>query len=284
MLEACPNPRNGLYTAPAARLAALAQQPPGMVMQELRQLAAGSVIGFELSRDEGQSYEVGGVRGRRLGRSSGRIRVSIRVCHWQVVGCSPAIPITPAPSQILRAPGNLDALAAQVHARLTAVLACQVSRLDTSYRALAAALEAGQGAAPGEAQEAQEAALRAAVEAYFDDPALQPAPAGADGADGGAAQLGSGSTTLLLDTGGLPLRRAEPALLQAARAVARRNREQAGPALSARALARILHGVSSPAFPPAWQKRMGAFWGSQTHIDFAAVLKAAEIVLRDDDE
>lgn len=60
VLEACPNPRNGVYSAPAAKLAAVAQKAPGMVLQELRDMAAGSLIGFELSRDEGPAYEVSG--------------------------------------------------------------------------------------------------------------------------------------------------------------------------------------------------------------------------------
>ena len=163
-----------------------------------------------------------------------------------------------------------------MHDRLASVLACQVSRLDVSYRALDAARQAGQAAvARGqeEQQAAQEGALRAAVERYFDD-----APA-ADAADGS----GSSSAPLVLSTQGLPLKRAEPSLLQAARAVLRRNREQAGPALSGRALARILHGVGSPAFKPdPWHKRMGAFWGSQNHVDFGAVMAAAAIVGRDE--
>jgi len=58
VLEACPNPRNGLYSAAAARLAAAAQKAPGLVLQELRDMAAGSLIGFELSREEGLAYEV----------------------------------------------------------------------------------------------------------------------------------------------------------------------------------------------------------------------------------
>lgn len=181
--------------------------------------------------------------------------------------------------QILHTPADLDALAQQVHERLAAVLGCQVARLDTSYRALAAAVAAGQAAAAAEEQqEAQEVALRAAVERYFDEE---------DSSGGGRQQAGGGVTeggALLLDVAGLPLKRAEPALLQATRAVLRRNREQAGPPLTARALARILHGVGSPAFPSdAWGKRMGAFWGSQCQVDFAAVLKAAEIVVRNDE-
>lgn len=59
VLEACPHPRNGVYSAPAAKLAAAAQQAPGLVLQELRGLAAGGLIGFELSREEGPAYEVG---------------------------------------------------------------------------------------------------------------------------------------------------------------------------------------------------------------------------------
>jgi hypothetical protein len=60
VLEACLTPRNGVYNAPAAKLAAAAQKAPGLVLQELRAMAAGSLIGFELSREEGPAYEVGG--------------------------------------------------------------------------------------------------------------------------------------------------------------------------------------------------------------------------------
>jgi ATP-dependent DNA helicase Q4 len=164
-----------------------------------------------------------------------------------------------------------------------------------SYRALDAARQAASAAGGERQQQAQETALRAAVERYFDDSedaagsSQQPGPAaasaGAVGVAEGSRASGSScsSASLLLDTQGLPLKRAEPSLLQAARAVLRRNREQAGPALSGRALARILHGVGSPAFKPdPWHKRMGAFWGSQAHVDFGAVLAAAAIVGRDD--
>ena len=58
VVEACPVPRNGVYSAPAAKLAAGAQKAPGLVLQELRAMAAGSLIGFELSREEGPAYEV----------------------------------------------------------------------------------------------------------------------------------------------------------------------------------------------------------------------------------
>lgn len=73
VLEACPNPRNGVYSAPAARLAAVAQKAPGLVLQELRDMAAGSLIGFELSRDEGPAYEAS-ARGGAGGVLEGRER------------------------------------------------------------------------------------------------------------------------------------------------------------------------------------------------------------------
>lgn len=218
------------------------------------------------------------------------------ICRPSLACAAPA-----SPPQILHNPPDLDALARQVHSRLQAVLACQVSRLDTSYRALAAAVAAGTAAGQagkgGEAAaEALEATLRAAVQRYFEEEqgAGGSSPAAAVEREGGCAGAApaSGSTAapaagsrsacpLLLDTAGLPLRPTTPALLTAARAALRSNREQAGPALSGCALARILHGVGSPAFPSnAWQKRMGAFWGSQQLVDFGAVLRAAEIVVR----
>ena len=69
VLEACPMPRNGVYNAPAAKLAAAAQKAPGLVLQELRAMAAGSLIGFELSREEGPAYEVGGRQRMHAGAS-----------------------------------------------------------------------------------------------------------------------------------------------------------------------------------------------------------------------
>ena len=184
-------------------------------------MAAGSLIGFELSREEGPAYEV------------------------------------------LQAPGGgLDQLAADLHARLAATLACQVARLDTSYRTLAVAATVDGSSS---STQGREQALRQAVASYFNSRA-------ADHSDRGSLQL---------DVAGLPLRRADGGLLQAAKAVVRINREQDGPELTARAVARILHGISSPAFPSdVWCKRMGAFWSSQLAVDFGAVHKAAELALK----
>lgn len=166
-------------------------------------------------------------------------------------------------------------------------------RLDTSYRAFAAAA----ALAP---QPQQEAALRAAIAAYFEQPEAGPeaaqsgaaaaaAGAAAGRADDGAAPAaagGEGSLSALLaglDASSLPLKSASPALLHAARAVLRRVAEQrSGGTLGALGLARVLHGLGSPAAPgPATAKLMGSFWGCHAATDFATVLRAAEIAVRD---
>lgn len=181
-------------------------------------------------------------------------------------------------------------------------------RLDTAYRAFAAAAAGGSTAQ-------QEAALRQAIAAYFEQPEqaqqgqqAQPEQAGEAKAaeldaggpsSAGAAHQGPGSSNnysstgaggssccsqLLqaLDVAGLPLRPGGPALLHAARAVLRRNAEQAGPALGPLGLARVLHGLGSPAAPAAASaKLMGSFWGCHAASDFGVVLRAAEIACRD---
>jgi ATP-dependent DNA helicase Q4 len=167
-----------------------------------------------------------------------------------------APPLSALCPQVLSDPADLPQLASTLHDRLLTVLNCQVSRLDTAYAALAAA-----GKQQG--QQEQEGILRTRIAAYFgDDPIPMP---------GAAAALSSS----------LPLQPTGPAVLQAAGAVLRRNREQDGPDLRPHAVARILHGLGSPAFPAIdWRKRMGAFWGQFYNTDFAAVLTAAEIAAR----
>jgi ATP-dependent DNA helicase Q4 len=167
--------------------------------------------------------------------------------------------------RVVTPPGDLDLLAGTVHRRLTAMLCCQVQRLDTSYRAFA-------GAAAETQPAAQEAVLRAAIEQYFDGQDDTPA------VDSAAEE---GHFGACVSVQGLPLRPANQELLHAARAVLRRNQEQAGGELTACMLARILHGTGSPALPrDQWSKRMGAFWGSHKTTDFASVLNAARIACR----
>jgi hypothetical protein len=163
--------------------------------------------------------------------------------------------------ELLNTPKDLPALAALLHNRLRQVLDFQVSRLDTSYSAFAAAAAAGHGNA-----EVQEATLRSAIDKYFQDEAAVEGL----GKEGGLAFARSD----------LPLQRSSPQLLTAVRAVVQRNEQQGGPALTAEALARILHGLGSATFPASlWMKRMGPFWGSLSTSDFAAVLAAARLVL-----
>jgi ATP-dependent DNA helicase Q4 len=233
VLAACPNPRAGVYAVATPRLAAAAQRPPGVALQELQAMAAARLVGFELTGEQGPAYEV-----------------------------------LAAPAE-----AELPRVAARLHRRLSAMLACQVGRLDTAYRAFAAAARAGEA---GGGQEAQEAALRAAMAAYFEAPeARAEAPRGAAAADAADAPFAR------LGLEGLPLRPADPSLITSARAILRLTAEQGGGELTACAIARVLHGTGSPAMPRGeWQKRMGAFWGSHRSTDFAAVLAAAKIARR----
>lgn len=51
-----------------------------------------------------------------------------------------------------------------------------------------------------------------------------------------------------------------------------------GPELGPRAVARVLHGLASPAFPAStWAS--SSFWGRHTAVDFGAVLKAAQHIM-----
>lgn len=67
-------------------------------------------------------------------------------------------------AQVLRAPGDVDAVAADLAARTAAADSHQLLRLDTAYRAFSQAAVAA-------SQPAQEALLRARIAAYFEHPA-----------------------------------------------------------------------------------------------------------------
>lgn len=159
--------------------------------------------------------------------------------------------------ELLRLPEDLDKLAEEVQARLAKMLSCQIERLDKSYRALSVA-------SAEQDPEKQEASLRSIVQEYFDAPVT------------------ATRSTTDLNTEGLPLTPATPALLTAAKAVINKNTANGGPTLTATAIARILHGVDSPAYPrDKWSKQMGSFWGSHKTSDFSAVFKAATIACRE---
>ena len=162
--------------------------------------------------------------------------------------------------EILRQPEDLEEMKDSLHARLSTMLRCQVARLDTSYRSLAAAVVST-------SQEQQEATLREALEEYF---ARQEVA--------GLAGGGVVDPCAPLDLVGLPLRHEPENMLQAAKAALRRNKEQGGPSMTSMALARVLHGTGSAAIPrDVWSKRMGAFWGTMKNVDFTAVVRICRV-------
>lgn len=170
-----------------------------------------------------------------------------------------ALEVDPAPSACLRLDGPPPtgapraALAARLAARHAAVSQGGAARLDAAYRVLAAASDAL-------TQEEGESRLRAAVDAYFDG-----------GVDGGAAD----ADTLSPSPSSLPLQPSHPALVGDVRWLLAQARARKGPPMGARAAARVLHGVSSPAFPAAGWADCGV-WGRYAHVDFGAVVAAGE--------
>jgi len=163
--------------------------------------------------------------------------------------------------EVLHEPGDLQDLTDCVYGRLCTMLRCQVARLDTSYRAMASAT------ATQNDQQRQEVVLRGALENYFACEA-----AGMEDYSGGA----DGSHLGNVDLEGLPLRVVGESMLQTAKAILRRNREQGGPSMTALALARVLHGTAGASMPrDAWVKRMGPFWGSLKDADFTHVFRVA---------
>ena len=157
--------------------------------------------------------------------------------------------------QVLSKPEDRRALASNLSQRLQATLSCHVGRLDACFKAFSAALQQESGSVM------QEKILRDVIDGYFDN--LEPVAS--------------------LTVKELPLKQSNGSLLTAAKAVVRKNREQDGPQLSVRAIAKILHGIGGSAGLSAdqWRKRMGAFFGSQVELDFSCVLKAAELAMLD---
>lgn len=162
--------------------------------------------------------------------------------------------------EVLRQADDLEELAERVHARLSMMLRGQVARLDTSYRTMAAA-------AAQPSQREQEAALHVALDEYF---AKEAAP-----------EVRNASGDVVIDLESLPLRPVGETMLNTARAVLRRNREQGGTDLAPLALARILHGIGTPSLPrDVWSKKMGPFWGSLRDVDFTGVFRVATMACK----
>ena len=175
-----------------------------------------------------------------------------------------ALEVDPTPSACVTVTGpppagaERRALADRIASRHAAIARGSVARLDAVYMMLSAA------AADGADAEAADAAVRAGVERYF----------GAPGAAGDASASATAATTT-----SLPLRPTDPALATDVRWLLGEARARGGPPMGALAAARVLHGVSSPAHP-ATSWATSPVWGRHAHVDFEAVVTAAEEAVR----
>ncbi|KAL3136692.1 hypothetical protein ABBQ38_15544 [Trebouxia sp. C0009 RCD-2024] len=166
-----------------------------------------------------------------------------------------------------RMPQDLPALAHSISQRHGVVSKQQAHRLDVAYCSFAAAAAAATGqksAAIGDGglcsavdeagQRQDEQWLRKQIREYFES-----------------------ENELTLDgLPALPLKTSASTLKMDIRALlAWAERQKPGCALTGRAIARILHGVASPAFPTAHWSKCG-FWQQYTNIDFTRVAVMAE--------
>ena len=160
--------------------------------------------------------------------------------------------------EILRAPpADLRPLASALAAHLAAVERSAVHKLDTVYAAL-------ERAANAEDDHAQSASLRGTLEAYL------------RGAGPGSAETPSG-----VDLSGVIAADAPRGLAADVRELlTHRSGGKAGGAgcMSARAVARVLHGLGSPAYPAAeWRRKekAGNLWEKHSKVDFGAIVRVA---------
>jgi ATP-dependent DNA helicase Q4 len=160
--------------------------------------------------------------------------------------------------EILRAPpADLRPLASALAAHLAAVERSAVHKLDTVYAAL-------EHAANAEDDHAQSASLRGTLEAYL------------RGVGPGSAETPSG-----VDLSGVIAADAPRGLAADVRELlTHRSGGKAGGAgcMSARAVARVLHGLGSPAYPAAeWRRKekAGNLWEKHSKVDFGAIVRVA---------
>ena len=156
--------------------------------------------------------------------------------------------------EILRAPpADLRPLASALTQHLAAVERSAVHKLDTVYAAL-------ERAANAEDDDAQSASLRQTLEAYLRDP-------------------GGGMSSVHLS--GVIASEAPRGLVADVRELlTHRSGGKAGGAgcMSARAVARVLHGLGSPAYPAAeWRRKekAGHLWEKHSKVDFGAIVRVA---------
>lgn len=159
--------------------------------------------------------------------------------------------------EILQQPAEPRALGRQLAAKLAAVEAANVARVDAVYRLLA-------GAAGLHEQGQQEAAVRAGVTSYFSGVVQEPGPPLPLRAESG--QLESDIAAVLVDHD----RSRHSALAGGS----------VGPALTRRAVARILQGLGSPGFPAdRWSRAV--YWRAYQDVDFDRLMRAADAKIRE---
>ncbi|CAI7765282.1 unnamed protein product [Closterium sp. NIES-53] len=203
--------------------------------------------------------------------------------------------------QLMSRPKSLSSLAAAICHRLAAVERSTVAKLDAMYAIAAAAAQlpaaqpATQPAAPPPAPPPQSAELSdkpAPFSGSTKDPSTAATSATAPTAAESSRSQGGRQTALLqrciaafFDSpdGSVPPLLAAPAPVTTASQFLRSDIkvflrcQQANPdapPVNARAVARILHGLTSPAFPASdWSKHH--FWGRYADIDFHTVRRIA---------
>ena len=156
--------------------------------------------------------------------------------------------------EILRAPpADLRPLASALTQHLAAVERSAVHKLDTVYAAL-------ERAANAEDDDAQSASLRQTLEAY-----LRTARGGTSSVDLSGVIAAEAPRGVAADVREL---------------LTHRSGGKAGGAgcMSARAVARVLHGLGSPAYPAAeWRRKdkAGHLWEKHSRVDFGAIVRVA---------
>ncbi|DBA84790.1 TPA: hypothetical protein ACH3X1_016785 [Trebouxia sp. C0004] len=157
---------------------------------------------------------------------------------------------------VKRKPEDMQQLAEAISQRHGIVSKQQAHRLDVAYCSFAAAAAACSLVAAGTQGEvrSQEQCLRHQISAYFEskqEVTLEGLP---------ALPVKESASTLRMDIRAL---------------MAWTDRHKPGCSLTGRAVARILHGVASPAFPTAQWTKCG-FWQQYTNVDFAQIAAAAQ--------
>ncbi|CAM6092984.1 unnamed protein product [Calypogeia fissa] len=153
---------------------------------------------------------------------------------------------------VLQTPMDICLLTSQITKRLAEVEQCQVRKLDAMYLAASAAVRTMNWAVPQESNvtiSSQQASLQSYIKSYFE-----------------------GEEDITISTN-------VPTCIQSSRSFVRADikvflKSARNPLMTGRAVARIFHGLWSPAFPYSdWAK--SHFWGLHTGVDFEIIKDAA---------